>query len=87
LNEFKLKNKTMAYELKSGQGSLFKNEQKKEDKHPDYRGEIKDQSGKVWALAAWVKEGKKGKFLSLSMSDPREKPDRVTTVESNDLPF
>lgn len=62
----------MAYEQKENSGVLFKNFTKKEDKHPDYTGTFKDASGKVWSLAAWVKDGKKGKFLSLSASEKRE---------------
>lgn len=70
----------MAYEQKPNTGSLFKNENKKTDKHPEYTGTWKDENGKVWQLAAWVKEGKKGKFFSLSASEKRE-------VTSTDLPF
>ena len=71
----------MAFEQKPGTGTLFKTD-KKSDKHPDYRGKILDQNGKEWALAAWVKEGKKGNFLSLKMDEPRAKTD-----DSNELPF
>ena len=73
----------MSYEQKPGTGTLFKND-KKSDKHPDYRGKILDQNGKEWALAAWVKEGKKGKFLSLKMSEPRPQDPKN---DSNELPF
>ena len=73
----------MAYEQKPGTGTLFKND-KKSDKQPDYRGRIVDQSGKEWALAAWVKEGKKGKFLSLKMDEPRPQDPKN---DSNELPF
>jgi hypothetical protein len=55
----------MAYELKDGQGSLFKNDRKESENHPDYRGEI-NVDGQLYWLSAWIKEGKKGKFMSLS---------------------
>jgi hypothetical protein len=67
----------MSYEQKPGGGSLFKNTKKKEDKHPEYTGEIVTPEGKKYRLAAWIKEGKNGKFFSLKMSVPQEK----------DLPF
>ena len=51
--------------------TLFKNENKKSDKQPDYT-----MSGKVGEEyqdigACWVKEGKKGKYLSCSLQDAR----------------
>lgn len=54
----------MGFEHKPGSFSLFKNEQKKTDKHPDYRGEGKDLSGQSIEVAAWIKESSKGKFMS-----------------------
>lgn len=72
----------MAFEQKENTGVLFKNFTKKEDKHPDYTGTFKDANGKVWSLAAWVKDGKKGKFLSLSASEKRSNEN-----QEDDLPF
>jgi hypothetical protein len=80
----------MIYEAKPNSGSLFKNE-KKSDKQPDYTGTFKDSTGKEWRLAAWVKEGAKGKFFSLLASEKQESakiqatPYQAST--SNDLPF
>jgi uncharacterized protein (DUF736 family) len=55
-------------------GVLFKNDEKAEgDKKPNYTGKLNVQ-GKDWRLAAWVRESKAGtKFLSLSLSEPKEK--------------
>lgn len=50
-------------------GALFKNENRKSDKSPDYTGSWKDENGKKWRLAAWLKDGKKGKFLSIRASE------------------
>ena len=63
------------FTLKENQGSLFRNESKKEDKHPDYTGTIMI-GGSEKRISAWLKEGKKGKFLSLQISDiqPRQNP-------------
>ena len=71
----------MAYEQKPNSGSLFKNDKKETDKHPEYTGTWVDASGKKYRLAAWVKEGKSGKFFSLSASEFQNKK------EGDDLPF
>ena len=83
----------MAYELKDGQGSLFKNDRKESERHPDYKGEI-NVDGELYWLSAWVKDGKKGKFLSLSIK-PKEDigsnskpPSRRQEADTDsDLPF
>jgi hypothetical protein len=76
----------MAYEPKDGSGVLFKNEKKK-DTHPDYRGDIM-VGGKQYELAAWIKEGKKGKFMSLS-AKPKAKEEKKGSAADldDDIPF
>lgn len=73
----------MAYEHKPNTGSLFKNDKKTESKHPDYTGIWKDENGKEFSFAAWIKEGNKGKFFSLSASEKRSGVDN----KKDDLPF
>ncbi len=80
----------MSYEHKIGNGSLFKNTNKTNDNQPDYSGSIKLQDGKDQQIAAWIKEGTKGKFFSLKLSDPYVKPESNsvdTSQNSDDLPF
>lgn len=60
----------MAYELKDGQGGLFKNDNRTSDNHPNARGEALI-GGVLYEIAAWTKEGRKGKFQSLSFK-PKE---------------
>lgn len=70
----------MSYEHKNGNGSLFKNDYKNSDAQPDYQGTIKLPDGTDQQIAAWVKDGAKGKFFSLKLSDPYVKP-------TDDMPF
>ena len=58
----------MAYEQKPGQGSLFKNDKKTEDKHPDYKGSLMTPDGVECWVSAWVKrpEGR-DPFMSMSI--------------------
>lgn len=73
----------MAYQQKPNSGSLFKAD-KKSDKAPDYTGNFMDSNGKLWRLAAWVKQGQKGSFFSLSASEITSATKEET---GNDLPF
>lgn len=51
-------------------GILFKNDRKMEnEKAPDYTGKM-EVNGQEYRLAAWVKQGQKGKFMSLKLSPP-----------------
>jgi D-Tyr-tRNAtyr deacylase len=56
----------MAFQLKDGQGSLFPNDRKTSDSHPDYKGSAM-LNGQEFYLAAWTKKGARGEFLSLSI--------------------
>lgn len=78
----------MAYELREGQGSLFRNERRDSDKQPSARGEALI-GGVVYEIAAWTKEGRKGKFQSLSFKpkQPRQPDDGDTSRVDESLPF
>ena len=73
------------YTMQEGQFTLFKNN-KTTNNGPEYTGEIM-VNGKKMRLAAWVKEGKNGKFFSGKMSEPLVKRADVDDNASGDLPF
>lgn len=72
----------MAFVLKDGQGTLFKNDKKGNDAAPDYRGElmIGEQQYKI---AGWLKEGKAGvKWMSLKAEIPEQRQQERTPARS-----
>jgi hypothetical protein len=87
----------MAFQQKPNSGALFKNDKKESDKHPDYKGDINIEGRNYW-ISAWVKEGKSGKFFSISVSEKKapgvskqvDKPDtshrRAEPVVPDDFP-
>jgi len=59
------------YELKENTATIFKNEKKGEN-HPDYKGQV-NVEGKLFDIALWEKEGKKGKYFNGKVSEPYKK--------------
>ena len=52
-------------------GSLFKNDRKTEDKHPEYKGSAQIKGEEFW-VSAWVKTSRDGtKYMSLAFT-PKE---------------
>ena len=61
----------MAYEQKDLTGSLFKNDRKETDSHPDYKGSALINGVEHW-LDAWINAAKDGsKYMSIKMK-PKE---------------
>lgn len=63
----------MAYQQKDGQGSIFKNDNKESEKHPDYSGTCLLGGQEFW-INGWIKkpEGKKPYMsLSIKLKEPR----------------
>jgi hypothetical protein len=81
----------------TNRGVLFKNDKKTAENHPDYKGNVNVDGEEFW-LSAWIKEGAKGKFMSLSVSpkeekaapkgkDRTEEANRRAREASEDIPF
>ena len=79
---------------KDNSGSIFKNDYKQKDTHPDYKGKIV-VDGVAKDIALWFnpeREGKKA-YFSVKIEDPYIKPEQTTAPaepadqESDGLPF
>jgi uncharacterized protein (DUF736 family) len=75
----------------TNRGVLFKNDKKESDKHPDYRGNMNVDGVEHW-LDAWIKEGKNGKFMSLSIKPKEARPakpqgKRPVPDDDDSMPF
>lgn len=56
----------MAYETKDNTGSVFQNERKEKDTHPDRTGSAKIGGADYW-VNGWIKQDRNGKpYLSLA---------------------
>jgi hypothetical protein len=87
----------MAYEQRDNSGTLFKNDRKESTKHPDYKGTIMVDGREYW-LSAWIKDGQRGKFMSLAVNPKDEQqperkgasqpqPDRTPGDDDSSVPF
>ena len=63
----------MAYEHKENSGSIFKNEKREKETHPNMTGTALIGGVEYW-VSAWTKEGAKGKWISLAFKPKEAKP-------------
>ena len=72
-------------------GALFKNDKQGNENWADYRGSITVNGVEYW-LSAWLKDGEKGKFLSLAVkpkdgNQPQQKQRPRAPQNTDDIPF
>ena len=79
----------MSFKNDPGYGQLFRISYKTEEKQPDHKGSFTDLAGEEWEISAWIKEGRNGKFFSLSIQKPFVKKDKAPPPEDldEDIPF
>jgi hypothetical protein len=67
----------------TNRGIISKNQNKTSDKHPDHSGSLNVDGVDYW-LSGWIKEGKNGKFLSLSVK-PKDQQKKAKPKKEEDL--
>ena len=72
----------------NNRGVLFKNTDKKTDKHPDYTGTATIENEDKY-MSAWINESKSGKsYLKISFAKKEDTaPSQNTQTDSQDIPF
>jgi hypothetical protein len=72
----------------TNRGALFKNDRKQQENHADYQGAV-NVEGKDFYLNAWVREGKNGKYFSLSVKPKQPRRDGMDQSDpfSDSVPF
>jgi hypothetical protein len=83
----------MAFEQRDNSGSLFVNDRKEKESHPDRQGSAKvvcphcGKSGEHW-LSGWIKDlkNKPGKWLSIAFEAKEDKPATAPEFD-DDIPF
>ena len=74
----------MSYEQNDNSGTLFRNDRKESENHPDYTGTCKVQ-GREYYMSAWLRESKGGKkFLRFSFRPKLAPGGRPPTGGEND---
>ena len=72
-------------------GVLFKSETREKESQPHYKGNITVAGVDYW-ISAWIKEGKKGKFMGLAVNPkdsqpPASNPRKAKDIDDSEIPF
>ena len=85
----------MAYEQRDNSGSLFKNDKKESENHPDYNGSAMVNGTEMW-MSAWLKTSSNGKkFMSFSFKQKDQQASKPVAKSApkaepdfdDDMPF
>jgi hypothetical protein len=82
----------MAFEHKEDTGSIFKNQKKEKDSHPNMTGSARIGGVEYW-VSAWTNESEKGRWQSLSFQRKDSKiktpaaDKKVRKDADDDIPF
>lgn len=85
----------MAYEMRPGQGSLFRNDKRTTESHPNLKGKIMLPGGEVRWVSGWTKTTSAGeKWISLSVGElvqgvgqPQPQLKAAVVESDDDIPF
>jgi uncharacterized protein (DUF736 family) len=69
-------------------GAIFKNDDKQQDNHPDYKGSLNVNGVDLW-VSGWLKTSEKTgkKFMSLSVKPKDEKASKPATKQQKSVEF
>lgn len=91
----------MTFEAKNNSGVLFRNDKREKETHPNARGTALID-GVAYEISCWTKEGRNGKFQSLSFkrkdapadnrparsyAEEKGQTNSYGTADDGDLPF
>ena len=77
----------MAWEQRDMQGSLFRNDKREKDTHPNARGSCMINGIEYW-IDAWTKKDKNGNpWQSLSFKLKERQGQKRVVTEDNEKPF
>ena len=76
----------MAYEQRDMSGTLWKNDKREKDTHPNATGTCM-VDGVEYYVSAWTKEGAKGKFQSLAFKRKQEQRGPAKEADEDEIPF
>jgi hypothetical protein len=75
----------LAYEQRDNSGSIFVNDRKEKDTHPDRSGTAMID-GVMYYVSGWLKQSTKGPFLSLAFKRKDEQPQQQTPISQRAAP-
>lgn len=73
----------MAYEKRDMSGTLFKNDKREKDSHPNATGTAIIDGVEYW-VSAWTKQGQKGPFQSLAFKRKEERKQEIQSSYDRD---